>query len=69
MFDLERLFLVQAVHMDVSAALEAGVELHRHAQSAEHHVSVAVLSPERLMADFQAGRAVNGAVDSGDLQT
>ncbi len=69
MFDLERLVLTQAVDGRVSAAPEAGVKLHRHAESAEHHVSVAVLSPERLMSDLETRRTVHRPVDPSDLHT
>ena len=46
-----------------------GVELHRHAQSAVHHVVVAVLRAERLVGHLQARGVVHGAVDPRDLST
>lgn len=69
MSELERLVLTQAVDVRARAAPEAGVRLHRHAESAEHHVSVTVLCPERLMGDFETRRTVHRPVDPGDLHT
>lgn len=67
MLELERLLLMHSIDVHARADLEGGVELHRHAQSAEHHVSVAVLGPEGLVSDFQTWRAVDGAVNPGHL--
>lgn len=56
--------------IDVSrwADLEGGVELNWHAQSAEYHISIAVLCPKGLVSHFQTRRAVDGAINSGHLR-
>ena len=43
------------------------MELHGHAEPAEHHVVVAVLGAQRLVGHLQAWGAVHRAVDPGDL--
>ena len=65
--DLEGLLLVDAVHVGHGAGLEEGVQLHRHAEPAEHHVGAAVLGAERLVGHLQTRGAVHRAVDPGDL--
>lgn len=67
MFDFERLILVHSIHVNDRAGLKEGVKLHGHAKSTEHHVSVTVLRAKRLVAHFQTGRAVDGAINPGHL--
>lgn len=67
MLDFERLLLVDAIHVGDGAGLEDGVELHGHAEAAEHHVRVAVLGAEGLVRHLQTRGAVYRAVDSRDL--
>lgn len=68
MLDFKGVFLVDSVHVYDRTGFEDGVELYRHAETAKHHVTVAVLGAERLVGDFKTWRAVDGAVNPGDLQ-
>ena len=67
MLDFEGLLLVDAVHVGHHAGLEEGVQLHRHAEPAEHHVRVAVLGAEGLVGHLQTRGAVHGSVNPRDL--
>ena len=68
MLHFERIFLVHAVHVDNRTGLEEGVELYRHAEATEHHVSVTVLGAKRLVGHFKTRGAVDGAVNPGYLK-
>ena len=65
--DFEGLLLVDPVHVGHGAGLEEGVELHGHAEPAEHHVGVAVLGAKGLVGHLQTRGAVDRAVDPCDL--
>lgn len=68
MFQFEGLVIfMHSVHVHDRAGLEEGVELHGHAQSTVHHVTVTVLGPKRPVAHLQTWRAVDGAIYSGHL--
>lgn len=67
-FDFKGVLLVDSVHVHNKTGFEDGVELHRHAETTKHHVSVTVLGAECLVGDFQTWRAVDGAVNPGYLQ-
>ena len=68
MFDFEGVLFVDSVHVYNGTGFEDGVELYRHAETTEHHVSVTVLGTETLVGDFQTWGAVDGAVNPGYLQ-
>lgn len=57
-----------AVYVNYGVLLEERVELYRHAETTEYHVSITVLGAKRLVGDLQTWGAVNGAVNSGYLQ-
>ncbi len=59
---------MDSVHVHNRTGFEDGVELHRHAETAKHHVAVTVLGAERLVGDFKAWGAVDGAINPGHLQ-
>lgn len=67
-FDFESVFFVNSIHVYDRTGLEDRVELYRHAESAKHHVSVAVLGTKCLVGDFETWWAVNGAINPGYLQ-
>lgn len=68
MFDFKGLFFMHSIHVYNRTRLEKGVELHGHAETTKHHVSVAVLGAKCLVGDFKTWRTVNGAINSGDLK-
>lgn len=67
-FEFERLFFVHSIHFSGRDIFVGGVELDRHAQTAEHHVSIAVLCPKCLVSHFKTWGAVNSAIDPCNLQ-
>lgn len=67
-FDFKGVLLVDSVHVHNRTGFEDGVELHRHAETTKHHVSVTVLGAECLVGDFKTWGAVDGAVNPGYLQ-
>lgn len=69
MFDLQDVLLVDSVHICNRTVFEGGVELYGHAETAEDHVSIAVLAPKCLVRDFKTWGAVDCPVNSGHLQT
>lgn len=69
MFDLQHVLLVDSVHIRNRTVFEGGVELYGHAETAEHHVSIAVLAPKCLVGDFKTRGAVDCSVNPGHLQT
>lgn len=69
MFDFKCVFLVDSVHVYNRIDFEEGVELYRHAEATEHHISVAVLGAKRLVGDFKTRGAVDSTVNPGYLQT
>lgn len=69
MFDLQDVLLVDSVHICNRTVFKRGVELYRHAETAEDHVSIAVLAPKCLVGDFKTWGAVNCPVNPGHLQT
>lgn len=68
MFDLQDVLLVDPVHICNGTVFEGGVELYGHAQTAEDHVSIAVLAPKCLVADFKTWGAVDCPVNPGHLR-
>lgn len=69
MFDLQDVLLVDAVDVCNRTGFKNGVELNRHAETAEDHVSIAVLAPKCLVGDFETRGAVDRPVNPGHLQT
>lgn len=67
-FEFEGVLLVDTVHVHNRTGFEDGVELHRHAETTKHHVSVTVLGTECLVGDFKTRGAVDGTVNPGYLQ-
>lgn len=68
MFDLQDVLLVDSVHICNRTVFEGGVEFYRHAETAEDHVSIAVLAPKCLVGDFKTRGAVDCPVNPGHLQ-
>ena len=66
LFELEGVIVMQAVHVEGGAGVEHRVELHRHAESAKQHVSLAALNtcPQRHL---QTGGGVHRPVNTADL--
>lgn len=67
-FDLQDVLLMDAVDVCNRTGLEDGVELYRHAETAEDHVGIAVLAPKCLVGDFETRGAVDCPVNPGHLQ-
>lgn len=67
MFNFEGIVFMHSIHVYYRTGLKEGVKLHRHAQTTEHHVSITVLGTKCLVGDFQTWRAVNGAINPGNL--
>lgn len=66
-FDLQDVLLVDSVYICNRTVFEGGVELYGHAETAEDHVSIAVLAPKCLVGDFKTWGAVNCPVNPGHL--
>lgn len=60
---------MDSVHICNRTVFEGRVELYGHAETAEDHVSIAVLAPKCLVGDFQTRGAVDRPVNPGHLQT
>lgn len=69
MFDLQDVLLVDSVHICNGTVFERGVELYGHAETAEDHVSIAVLAAKCLVGDFKTRGAVDCPINPGHLQT
>lgn len=66
-FDLQDVLLVDSIHICNRTGFEDGMELYRHAEATEDHVSIAVLAPKCLVGDFKTGGAVDCSINPGHL--